>query len=452
MRLGRYELLRRVARGGMAEVWAARQVGQLGFSRTVAIKMILPEFAEDASFRKMFLEEARLASGIRHVNVVEVLDLGEAESIVFQAMPLLEGDSLLGLMHRWQRAGRPRGLPEKIVVRVLSDALAGLHAAHELKDEEGHLLHVVHRDVSPQNVLVGLDGVARIADFGVAKALGRLSEETEAGQIKGKFAYLAPELLERQDPDRRSDIFSAGVVLWEALTATRLFKGKDAIETLSLVRSLDVPDPRSVNAAISPRVAEVTMRALERDPEERFASAAEMADALNQAARSASAEVSTNELSAFVGDLIAATDARPWDQTPSDRVAKEAETLLAAAAIKTRPERTAIRRSGPSRAWMGWGAIVVLAAGLSAVLVHVRANHASPPADAPALAVSPSAPPVAEATSTTAVSIGSKADSSPSAPPAPAAIAPIKANHSSRRAPSPSNRPRKPKFGNPYDR
>jgi serine/threonine protein kinase len=453
MRLGRYELLHRVARGGMAEVWAARQLGELGFSRIVAVKMILPELAEDAAFRKMFLEEARLASRIRHANVVEVLDLGEAASVVFQAMPLLEGDSLSGLQRRCQ--GR---LPQGILLRVLCDALAGLHAAHELADDDGHPLHVIHRDVSPQNILVGLDGVARIADFGVAKALGRLAEETEAGQIKGKFGYLAPELAERKPADRRSDLFSAGVVLWEALTCTRLFKGRDAIETLDRVKNLAVPDPRTLNAEVSPALALATMRALARDPEDRFATAAQMAEELNQAARLASAEVTTSEVSVFVRELIGATSPRPDDgaQLVIERTREEAEASLATVAATTGHDPTQLQPSTRPRAllWLGAGAALVVGIG-GASLVRAHAKRVDVAvAVVDALAPLPSGT-VPEAPGTTIAGPVTPASWGPAQGSSPAPSAPAVPTASARVVPTArrSAPPRPvPKFANPYDR
>jgi serine/threonine-protein kinase len=407
----------------MAEVWAARQLGELGFSRIVALKMILPELEQDAAFRKMFLEEARLASRIRHANVVEVLDLGEAGPLVYQAMPLLDGDSLSGLGERWQAMGRTGGIPEGILVRIMCDALAGLHAAHELTDEHGNSLYVIHRDVSPQNILVGLDGVARIADFGVAKALGRLADETEAGQIKGKYGYLAPELVERKPADRRSDVFSAGVVLWEALTRARLFKGQDAIETLERVRALDVPDPRTINPSVSAVTAAAAMRALERRPENRFATAAEMAETLNEAARS----IGAKEVSALVRELVGAAP-RACGQEETVRMEDAATLVLPKRAPRSR-----------SVAWVVATAFVVSVATIGAWLV--RAHDAR----------------VAPQTQSWAAPLPPAMDSAPDLPPAPvpSASEPPAPSTAPGRAVTTTRRPaptRKPKFGNPYDR
>lgn len=280
-RLGRYEVIAPLARGGMAEVWVARQRGELGFERQVALKTIRPEHAGDAAFRKSFLEEARVASRLRHAHVVEVLDLGEDDGTVYLAMPLVDGPSLRQLED--QRGKLPLGLS----LRIALDALAGLHAAHELADPSGTPMQLVHRDVSPHNVLIGRDGVAKLADFGVAKALGRLVDETEHGQLRGKLGYFSPEQVERRPIDRRSDLFSMGVILWELATHQRLFLGGDLIDTLVKVARSDAPSVRLVDPSIPAPIAEVIGRALARDPAHRYGTAAELAIALEGAAQEA---------------------------------------------------------------------------------------------------------------------------------------------------------------------
>jgi serine/threonine-protein kinase len=275
-RLGRYELLCPIAEGGMAQVWAAEQTGDLGFRKVVALKTIRPDFAYDASFRAMFLDEAQLASRIRHVNVVEVLDLGVAGDVVYQAMALIDGVSA----SEWQRQAGHRFDPG-VATRIAIDMLRGLHAAHVLTDDDGELLGLVHRDVSPQNLIVGSDGLAKLADFGIAKAFGRATEETVAGDVKGKLGYVAPEQLQGLPAAPQSDLFSAGVVFWELLTGQRLFQAKGESDR----RKLSPRDPRSVVPDLPASICEIVLRSLADSPFERYQTASEMADALEDAAR-----------------------------------------------------------------------------------------------------------------------------------------------------------------------
>jgi serine/threonine-protein kinase len=276
-RLGRYELLCPIAEGGMAQVWGAEQTGDLGFRKLIALKTIRPDFAFDASFRAMFLDEAQLASRIRHVNVVEVLDLGVEGEIVFQAMALVDGVAT----SEWMRAAKGQ-LPIGVALRIAIDMLHGLHAAHTLKDDDGAPLGLVHRDVSPQNVLVGSDGVAKLADFGIAKAFGRAAEETIAGDVKGKLAYVAPEQLVGLPAAPQSDLYSAGVVFWELLTGQRLFPVGNSTEKRHQMR---VRDPRTIVPSLPPSIGEIVMRALKDDHLARYETSLEMADALEEAAR-----------------------------------------------------------------------------------------------------------------------------------------------------------------------
>ena len=280
-KLGRYELLHPIASGGMAQVWAAEQTGDLGFRKLIALKTIRPDFAFDPTFRSMFLDEARLASRIHHANVVEVLDLGVEGPIVFQAMTFVEGAPLSAWLNK---AGANR-LPLGAGLRIAIDMLHGLHAAHELCDDDGSLLGLVHRDVSPQNVLIGVDGIAKLADFGIAKAFGRSTEETSYGDVKGKLGYVATELLDGFPASPQSDLFSAGVVLWEVLTGRRLFKLQTGEDTTSARKRMSAYDPRQVVPELSERLSAIAMRALERDPFARFRSSLEMADALEEAVR-----------------------------------------------------------------------------------------------------------------------------------------------------------------------
>lgn len=275
----RYAIYDRIAAGGMATVHLGRLVGERGFSRTVAIKRLHPHLAMDPDFVSMFLDEARLAARIRHPNVVQTLDVVVAEGEVFLVMEYIEGESLATLMRA--TTARHEALPTAHISALIAPVLHGLHAAHEAKTDRGEPLALVHRDVSPQNVLVGVDGVPRVLDFGVAKALGQ-SHLTRAGEVKGKLAYMAPEQIESRPIDRRTDVFAAGVVLWEALTGQRLFKGESDVQVMRLVLHEPIRPPSSVAPHLSPAVDQVVMCALSRDPDQRYPTAEAMADALEE--------------------------------------------------------------------------------------------------------------------------------------------------------------------------
>ncbi len=275
-RLGRYELLYEIASGGMATVYLARVVGMKGFERVVAVKCCHPHLRHDEDFATMFLDEARLAAQIHHPNVVATLDVGD-DGALYLAMEYVEGDRLLGL---W-KAARKRGerIPIGVSLRLMMDALNGLHAAHELKDADGVPLNLVHRDVSPQNILVGVDGAARITDFGIAKAEQRATV-TREGQIKGKVSYMAPEQFVAGAVTRRADVFAAAIVLWEMLTGHRLFRADSDAETLNMVLHGTMPPASKHAPEVTPELDAVLGKALEREPANRYATAADFADAL----------------------------------------------------------------------------------------------------------------------------------------------------------------------------
>ena len=273
--VGRYALFDEIAAGGMATIHLGRLVGPVGFSRTVAIKTLHPQFAKDPEFVEMFLEEARLASRIQHPNVISTLDVATTEGEVFLVMEYVAGESLAKLVRSALKKGER--MPVEVAVSVLSGMLHGLHATHEAKNEQLEPMHIVHRDVSPQNVLVGLDGVARIFDFGVAKAAAMRSQATSDGQMKGKLSYMSPEQLNSREVDRRTDVFAAGVVAWECLTGRRLFSGSDPGEVLAKVLTLDVTPPIEVLPSIPRALSDAVMRALERSPEQRWQTARDFA-------------------------------------------------------------------------------------------------------------------------------------------------------------------------------
>jgi serine/threonine-protein kinase len=213
--LGRYELVLRIASGGMGEVWAARLKGTRGFQKVVALKFLLPELSANPSFEQMFLDEAALAARIRHPNVVQVVDLGEENEILYQVMEWVNGESLWAVM---RAAAKKGGVPLEVAARIICQVCAGLHAAHELKDDEGHSIGLVHRDVTPQNILLTPEGLAKVVDFGVAKFAGRGVAQTQAGELKGKVPYMAPEHIKGRELDRRADVFSLGILFYRVPT------------------------------------------------------------------------------------------------------------------------------------------------------------------------------------------------------------------------------------------
>ena len=301
-RVDRYELVGEIASGGMATVYLARLTGVGGFQRFVAMKRLHPHLAGEKEFVEMFLDEARIAARIHHPNVVPILEVGASAVGYYLVMEYIEGDTLARLLAR--AATRGKRLPIGIALRISLDMLSGLHAAHELRDDAGEPVQLVHRDVSPQNVLVGVDGIARITDFGVARAASRLTA-TRVGQLKGKIAYMAPEQAAGEESlDRRADVFAAGIVIWEELAAKRLFKAENEAATLSRVMTEPVPPLTTIVPGLSPALSAVVMRALERSPDQRFSTCAQFADALEAAATGKERIATPRELAAYVTEVL----------------------------------------------------------------------------------------------------------------------------------------------------
>lgn len=277
--LGRYELLLPVARGGMARVWAARQHGQRGFNKLVAVKTILPHLRREAQFERMFVNEARVASFIQHPNCCQTIELGEDGDILYMAMEWITGDSLARAL---KVSGKAVPMDPRIIARVVADACAGLHAAHQQTDEIGNPLHIVHRDVSPHNIMTGADGTVKVCDFGVAKALGSLQEATLAGQIKGKLNYMSPEQFMGAPLDARADVFAIGVVIYEATTGRQPFEGENDLMVMqNLARG--VFNPPSALVRNYPRELEqIVVRAMQSERERRFDTAEQLRMALEE--------------------------------------------------------------------------------------------------------------------------------------------------------------------------
>jgi serine/threonine protein kinase len=300
-RLDRFELIAELASGGMATVFLARLSGVAGFQRLVAIKRLHPHLAREPEFVEMFLDEARLAARIHHPNVVPIQEVGESDQGYYLVMDYIEGDTLARVLAKAAKTNSK--VPYGVTIRILLDVLAGLHAAHEMKDDHGEALQIVHRDVSPQNILVGVDGVARVVDFGVARAATRLST-TRSGQLKGKLAYMAPEQARGGGVDRRADLFACGIVLWEALATKRLFKGDGEAETLNRVLYEPIATPSSVRPDVPKALEDICMKALARDIDQRFATAQDFGDELEKAARALGSVGSVRDVAECLQEVI----------------------------------------------------------------------------------------------------------------------------------------------------
>ena len=277
--LGRYVLYDEIASGGMASVHFGRMLGPAGFTRTVAIKRLHAHLARDPQFVSMFLDEARVAARVHHPNVVSTIDVVAREGELFLVMEYINGESLANLLREARSAGAR--VPPRVVSSIISGILHGLHAAHDAKSEQGEPLQIVHRDVSPQNIIVGIDGTARVVDFGVAKAAMRV-QSTRSGEVKGKFSYMAPEQLESRKIDRRTDIYAASVVLWEALASRRLFVGDDPGSIVTSVLLAKVPSLAAIAPDLPAALPKLVERGLAREASDRFPTALAMALELEQ--------------------------------------------------------------------------------------------------------------------------------------------------------------------------
>jgi serine/threonine protein kinase len=326
--LGRYTLHRELASGGMASVFIGRLNGPVGFSRTVAIKRLHPHFAKDAEFVKMFVDEARLAARIQHPNVVSTLDVVAADGELFLVLDFVQGEALSAIARALADEGTK--IPPPITTAIVLDALKGLDAAHEARDERGEMLGIVHRDISPQNILVGADGVTRLLDFGIAKASARLSS-TRDGRLKGKIPYMAPEQLDGK-VSRATDIYSIGVVLWELLAGRPLFRGETEVQTIALVQRGVSAAPSEFNLDVPPALDRICMRALSARPEDRYPSARAMAKDVDETLGAASSMRVSEWMASVAGavlearaKLVAEVESGLTDANPNTDVISEIE-------------------------------------------------------------------------------------------------------------------------------
>jgi serine/threonine protein kinase len=336
-RAGRYLLFDELASGGMAAVHLGRLMGSAGFVRTVAIKRLHATYAKDPDFVAMFTDEARLAARIRHPNVAATLDVVSANKELFLVMEYIHGESLSKLLRTTSKRGQD--VPLEVAVAIAAGMLHGLHAAHEATTERGEPLGVVHRDVSPQNVMVGQDGVTRVVDFGVAKAVGRL-QTTRDGEVKGKTAYMAPEQLRGRSVDRRADVYAASVVLWETLTGHRLFVGDSSGEVVMQVLTADVAPPSTYRKDVPPALDALVMRGLAREANDRFGTALELAAALERALPAPSPRAVGHWVQLTAGDVLGQRAAQITSIEQRDLTGLRVETLPTS--IVPRPVRVEV--------------------------------------------------------------------------------------------------------------
>ncbi|MEM1348007.1 MAG: serine/threonine-protein kinase, partial [Myxococcota bacterium] len=300
---GKYYLLERVNIGGMAEIFKAKAFGVEGFERLLAVKKILSSIAEDEDFIDMFIDEAKIAVQLNHSNIAQIFDLGKVDESYFIALEYISGKDLKTIFERARRLNEKVSIPR--VCYVLMKVCEGLGYAHEKKDAQGNPLHIVHRDVSPQNILASYEGEVKIIDFGIAKAQGKTSQ-TQVGVLKGKFSYMSPEQVRGLHIDHRSDLFSLGIVLYELLTLERLFLGESDFDTLERIRKVEMSPPSLYNPHIPKELEDIVLKALARSPEERYQTTFELADALEQFMRNQGYYYTNKDLAAYMKESFSA--------------------------------------------------------------------------------------------------------------------------------------------------
>ncbi len=299
---GKYLLLDRISVGGMAEVFKAKSYGVEGFEKIIAIKRILPTMGEDRDFIKMFIDEAKIAGQLAHANICQIFELGRIDGSHFIAMEYIWGKDLLQIQNRVRKIKQQMPIP--MACFSIAKVLEGLDYAHRKRDPMGRPLEIVHRDCSPQNVLVSYEGEVKVIDFGIAKATSRNSR-TMAGVLKGKFGYMSPEQVRGLPLDRRSDIFAIGTMLYECLTGERLFQGETDFSTLERVRNVDIQSPRTINPAIPEAVEKIILKALAKDVDDRYQWCSEMLADLQAFLMSQDVVFTAKLLSSWLKDIFA---------------------------------------------------------------------------------------------------------------------------------------------------
>ncbi len=384
-RMGRYELIHRLAMGGMAELYVARHSGIQGFERTVVVKRVLPNLTEDPEFISMFLDEARIAASLDHPNIAQVTDIDQEDGEYFFAMEYVHGKNLREVL-----AGLPNGLPLGMALAVLTGVAAGLHHAHEAVGADGRPLGLVHRDVSPSNVMIAFSGAVKLTDFGIAKASARTSK-TLAGRIKGKAGYMSPEQCRGEEVDRRSDIFSLGIVAYETMTGARAFHAPNAFAAMARIARADYIPPTELDPAFPPELERIIARALQKDPRDRHTTAEELQRELEAFAERHGHTLSTIDLASHMRDSFGTP---PHPQTLSVPRATVDEPVVVRAVPTT---RSSVRRVRWAQA-VAAAAVVTAGGALAFALAHARETPIVEPVAEPTMQEpakpAPVAPPV----------------------------------------------------------
>ncbi len=319
-RFGKYTLLRTLAKGGMAELFLAIQKSVAGFEKLIVIKRILPSMNQDQAFIEMLLHEARIAATLSHPNIVQIFDVGQAEGLYFIAMEHVHGEDIRSIVRQMKVKGVPE-FPLEHAIAIALGMCAGLAYAHDKRDLDGSDLNIVHRDISPQNVVLTFSGDVKIVDFGIAKSDSKANTETKSGKLKGKVPYMSPEQARGEAIDARSDIFATGVMLFELTTGKRLFKGQSEFETLKLICEREYPRPSQIRPGYPPDLERIVMKALAKDKNERYQSAREMQGDIEDFSRRERIPVSNIALSQFMQSLF------------EDKLASQKQALLQGKAL-----------------------------------------------------------------------------------------------------------------------
>lgn len=351
---GKYQLLEKIATGGMAEVWRARAQGMAGFEKILVIKKILPKLLKDDEFIELFIDEARIAVQLLHVNIVQVFDLGEVGGQYFMAMEYVHGLDLSRIISRARNIG---AFPIPLALFVIAEVLKALQFAHDRIDEDGRLMRIVHCDISPQNILISYAGEVKLTDFGISRAAFQAAEKHQV--VRGKYAYMSPEQVDGRALDGRTDLFSIGIVLFELLTGRRLFKMRSRDETLQRVRRAEVPSPRTYRPEISEDLEGILLTALARRPESRYQTAGDMLEALSALMVREGHRVTNNDVAAYLRQVIdAAAGGAPKSSAVPARSARSTAIVVLAIEAAAPPRSLAKPRKSLIEITQQWAGII----------------------------------------------------------------------------------------------